>query len=60
MGKGKRRWWKKIPDLGNSKKEILMQVEATSKRIGVAEGRFVIPDDFESCNDEIAEMFGVK
>lgn len=31
-----------------------------SKRIGVAEGKFVVPDDFDACNDEIAEMFGVK
>ncbi len=30
-----------------------------SKRIGVAEGKFVVPDDFDDCNDEIAEMFGV-
>ena len=37
-----------------------VQVETTSKRIGVAEGKFVVPDDFESCNDEIEEMFGVK
>ena len=37
-----------------------VQVEATSKRIGVAEGKFVVPDDFDDCNDEIAEMFGVK
>lgn len=34
--------------------------EATSKRIGVAEGKFVVPDDFDECNDEIAEMFGEK
>ena len=37
-----------------------LQVEATSKRIGVAEGKFVVPDDFDECNDEIAEMFGEK
>lgn len=37
-----------------------VQVEATSKRIGVAEGKFVVPDDFDECNDEIAEMFGEK
>ena len=27
-----------------------VQVETTSKRIGVAEGKFVVPDDFEACN----------
>lgn len=37
-----------------------VQVEATSKRIGVAEGKFVVPDDFDEGNDEIAEMFGEK
>ena len=34
------------------------KVEDTSKRIGVAEGKFVVPDDFDACNDKIAEMFG--
>lgn len=37
-----------------------VQAETKSKRIGVAEGKFVVPDDFDECNDEIAEMFGVK
>lgn len=37
-----------------------VQAETKSKRIGVAEGKFVVPDDFDDCNDEIAEMFGVK
>ena len=37
-----------------------VQVETTSKRIGVAEGKFVVPEDFDDCNDEIAEMFGVN
>ncbi|MBR6340827.1 MAG: hypothetical protein IKR64_02900 [Treponema sp.] len=30
-----------------------------SKRIGVAEGKFVIPDDFDEPDDEIARMFGM-
>ncbi len=34
------------------------KVENISKRIGVAEGKFVVPDDFDACNDKIAEMFG--
>lgn len=29
-------------------------------RIGVAKGKFVVPDDIDDCNDEIAEMFGVN
>ncbi len=37
-----------------------LRIETPPKRIGVAEGKFVVPDDFDACNDEIAEMFGVK
>lgn len=36
-----------------------VQMKNTSKRIGIAEGRFVVPDDCDACNDEIAELFGV-
>ena len=32
----------------------------TSKRIGIAKGKFVVPDDIDECNEEIAEMFGVN
>ncbi len=37
-----------------------IQTETTSKRIGIAKGKFAVPDDFDSCNDEIAKMFGVE
>lgn len=37
-----------------------VRMETVSKRIGAAEGRFVVPDDFDACNGEIAEMFGVE
>ena len=37
-----------------------VQEETASKRIGISEGKFVVPDDFDACNDEIAEMFGVE
>ena len=30
-----------------------------SKRIGIAEGKFTLPDDIDECNDEIARMFGM-
>ena len=30
-----------------------------SKRIGVAEGEFEVPDDIDRYNDEIAELFSV-
>jgi len=31
-----------------------------TKRIGIAKGEFVVPDDIDDCNDEIAAMFGVN
>ena len=37
-----------------------IQAVSTSQRIGIAEGKFVVPYYFDACNDEIAEMFGVK
>ena len=30
-----------------------------SKRIGIAKGKFTLPDDIDECNDEIARMFGM-
>lgn len=30
-----------------------------NKRIGIAKGKFTIPDNIDECNDEIARMFGV-
>ena len=30
------------------------------KRYGIADGLYDIPDDIDTCNDEIAEMFGVS
>lgn len=30
-----------------------------SKRIGIAKGKFIVPDDIDEMNDEIASMFGV-
>lgn len=35
------------------------EYEDVSKRIGIAEGKFTLPDDIDECNDEIARMFGV-
>lgn len=37
-----------------------VQVEAVSKRIGVAEGKFDVSDDFDDCNNEIKECLGRK
>ncbi len=34
---------------------------AVPKRtLGIANGRYTIPDDIDSCNDKIAEIFEVK
>ena len=33
---------------------------AASKRIGVAKGKFVCPDDLDKYNDEIADLWGVE
>ena len=30
------------------------------RTLGIANGKYFIPDDIDECNDEIAEMFGVK
>ena len=31
----------------------------SSKRIGIAEGKFTVPDDFDAPDEEIEKMFGV-
>ena len=36
----------------------LIQKTPASKRIGAAEGKFKVPDDFEEGDKEIEEMFG--
>lgn len=36
------------------------RVMTMAKRIGIAKGKYTIPDDIDECNDEIAEMFGVN
>ncbi len=30
------------------------------RTLGIANGRYTIPDDIDSCNDKIAEIFEVK
>ena len=36
-----------------------IEQEDVSKRIGIAECKFTVPDDFDECNDEIVRMFGI-
>ncbi len=33
---------------------------ASKRTLGIADGQYVIPDDIDACNDEIAEMFGAQ
>lgn len=33
------------------------KTDDVSKRIGIAEGEFAVPDDFDAYNDEIADLF---
>ncbi|MBR0033364.1 MAG: hypothetical protein IJP61_13905 [Treponema sp.] len=35
-----------------------LQERKKSNRLGVAKGKFVVPDDIDFCNDEVAQMFG--
>lgn len=34
--------------------------EPTTVRIGVAKGKFTVPDDFDADNEEIAKLLGVE
>lgn len=38
----------------------LINPAPASKRIGVAKGKFTVPDEFDSWDSEIEEMFGDK
>lgn len=39
-------------------KSLNGSVKRNVKKFGVAKGKFSISDNIDSCNDEIAEMFG--
>ena len=39
---------------------ICIPRERTAKRIGIAEGKFVVPDNIDLYNKEISAMFGGK
>ena len=34
--------------------------EKIERKLGIANGKFIIPDNIDECNDEIAKMFGVE
>lgn len=37
-----------------------LSVANTKRTLGIANGKYEIPDDIDESNDEIAEMFGVE
>ncbi len=39
-------------------KMVICNETPVSKRIGIAKGKFMAPDDLDKYNDEIAELFG--
>lgn len=36
-----------------------LRTEPHKRKLGIADGRYNIPDSIDACNDEIARMFGV-
>ena len=36
-----------------------VRVQQRGRKLGIADGRYNIPDNIDACNDEIAQMFGV-
>jgi antitoxin (DNA-binding transcriptional repressor) of toxin-antitoxin stability system len=41
-------------------KLVPMNAAPSEKRIGVAKGQFVVPDDIDAHNDEVARVFSGK
>lgn len=37
-----------------------LNTAGSGRKLGIANGKYVIPDDIDECNDEISEMFGVE
>ncbi len=38
---------------------LVLYSNCIKRELGLAKGKFDIPDDIDSCNDKVAEMFGV-
>lgn len=36
-----------------------VRIQSSKRRLGIADGKYIIPDNIDACNDEIAKMFGV-
>jgi antitoxin (DNA-binding transcriptional repressor) of toxin-antitoxin stability system len=41
-------------------KVTAIRPKAISRRIGLAKGKFVVPDNFDSANPEIAQLFAAE
>ena len=37
-----------------------MRIQRPKRKLGIADGLYQIPDSIDTCNDEIAQMFGVS
>ena len=37
-----------------------MRIQPSRRKLGIADGMYIIPDSIDTCNDEIARMFGVS
>ena len=37
-----------------------MWIQRPKRKLGIADGLYQIPDSIDTCNDEIAQMFGVS
>lgn len=38
--------------------DLKLEMEDTTKRFGVAQGKLQVPDDIDLCNDGVADVFG--
>lgn len=39
---------------------ILGDNENSSRQLGQAKGKIIVPDDIDNCNDQIEDMFGIN
>ena len=37
-----------------------LRIQPSRRKLGIADGMYSIPDNIDTCNDEIARMFGVS
>ena len=44
----------------NHQSAIDIRIKPSRRKLGIADGKYDIPDSIDVCNDEIARMFGVS